>query len=496
MSYQMQDISFLLILLPLLSLFFFYCTLLKQNLNLPPGPRPWPVVGNLLQLGKHPHSSLAQMARAHGPLISLRLGTQLLVVASSPSTAAQVLKTHDRVLSARYIPHTYRVKTYIEHSLAFSFDCSEQWKRMRTVCKTELFTTRMLDAQAHMRERKVGELMGSLLLKRGGVVQLGKLVFGTVFNIMSNVVFSRDAFDLVDQEENKASRLKFGVSRALELGLVPNLADYYPSLARLDIQGLNRETASFLERIYSVWELFIGKRREEEGDNDERKHDFLSVLFSAGCSDLQLKALISDMFVAGTDTSTSVVDWTMSELMRNSKLMQKVKDELKQVVGERIEGEYAVRESHLSHLHYLQACIKESLRLHPPAPLLLPRQALEACEVMNYTIPKDCRVMVNAWAIGRDPNVWKDPLTFSPERFLNSSVDYKGKDFELAPFGAGRRMCPGLPLASRVIKLILASLIHTFDWSLPDGIQPSQLNMNERFGLTLDREQPLLLVPK
>lgn len=202
------------------------------------------------------------------------------------------------------------------------------------------------------------------------------------------------------------------------------------------------------------------------------------------------------MFVAGTDTSTSVVDWTMSELMRNSKLMQTVKDELKQVVGERIEGEYAVRESHLSHLHYLQACIKESLRLHPPAPLLLPRQALEACEVMNYTIPKDCRVMVNAWAIGRDPNVWKDPLTFSPERFLNSIVDYKGKDFELAPFGAGRRMCPGLPLASRVIKLILASLIHTFDWSLPDGIQPSQLNMNERFGLTLDREQPLLLVPK
>lgn len=165
---------------------------------------------------------------------------------------------------------------------------------MRTVCKTELFTTRMLDAQAHMRERKVGELMGSLLSKRGGVVQLGKFVFGTVFNIMSNVVFSRDAFDLVDQEENKASRLKFGVSRALELGLVPNLADYYPSLARLDIQGLNRETAFFLERIYSVWELFIRKRREEEeGDNVDRKHDFLSVLFSAGCSDLQLKALIS-----------------------------------------------------------------------------------------------------------------------------------------------------------------------------------------------------------
>lgn len=143
-----------------------------------------------------------------------------------------------------------------------------------------------------MRERKVGELMGSLFAKRGGVVQLGELVFGTVFNIMSNVVFSKDALDLVSQL-NRASGLKFHVSRGLELGLVPNLADYYPSLARFDIQGLNREAEAFLGGIYGLWELYISRRREEEGGDDEKKHDFLSVLLRSGCCDLQLKALIS-----------------------------------------------------------------------------------------------------------------------------------------------------------------------------------------------------------
>ncbi|XXG76077.1 hypothetical protein AAC387_Pa08g0505 [Persea americana] len=436
--------------------------------------------------------SLAQMARTHGPLISLKLGTQLLIVASSPSAASQVLRTHDRILSARYIPQTYRINLYISYSLPFSFDCSARWKTLRALCKTELFTTRMLDLQAHLRQDKVVELVGSLFSSRGEVVNLGELVFGTVFNILGNLLFSRDVFSLGDKEN---SGLKHVFSRSLELGMAPNLADFYPWLGGLDVQGLNKEATSIVKKIYGIWEGFLKERRERDGGN-EKKRDFVDVLQSAGCSEIQIKALCSDMFAAGTDTTTTLVDWTMSELVRNPKVMQKVRDELEQVIGERREGEYAVKESHLAHLTYLQACIKESLRLHPPAPLLLPREALDTCEVMDYTVPKGSRVMVNVWAIGRDPKVWKDPLTFSPERFLNSSVDYKGNDFEFTPFGAGRRICPGLPLGSRVVELIIASLIHTFDWSLPNGMQPNELNMEERFGLTLVRKHPLLLIPK
>ncbi|XP_058084514.1 (S)-N-methylcoclaurine 3'-hydroxylase isozyme 1-like [Magnolia sinica] len=182
----------------------------------------------------------------------------------------------------------------------------------------------------------------------------------------------------------------------------------------------------------------------------------------------------------------------MSELARNPKVMRRVCDELQMVVG----GEKAMKESHLNHLNYLHASIKESLRLHPPIPLLLPRQALETCDMMNYTIPKDSRVMVNIWAIGRDPGIWKDSLTFSPEWFLETSVDYKGNHFEFTPFAAGRRICPGLPLATLMVQLILASFIHTFDWSLPHGMQPDDLNMDEKFALTLERKHLLLLVPK
>ncbi|XXG76075.1 hypothetical protein AAC387_Pa08g0503 [Persea americana] len=407
--------------------------------------------------------SLAQMARTHGPLISLKLGTQLLIVASSPSAASQVLKTHDRILSARYIPQTYRVKFYISHSLPFSFDCSIRWKTLRALCKTELFTTRMLDLQAHLRQDKVVELVGSLFSSRGEVVNLGELVFGTAFNILGNLLFSRDVFSLGDKEN---SGLKHVFSRFLELGMAPNLADFYPWLGGLDVQGLNKEATGIIKKIYGIWEGLL----KERGGGNEKKRDFVDVLQSGGCSEMQIKALCLDMFAAGTDTTTTLVDWTMSELVRNPRVMQKVRDELEQVI--------------------------ESLRLHPPGPLLLPREALDTCEVMDYTVPKGSRVMVNVWAIGRDPKVWENPLTFSPERFLNSSVDYKGNNFEFTPLGAGRRICPGLPLGSRVVELIIASLIHTFDWSLPDGMQPNELNMDERFGLTLVRKHPLLLIPK
>lgn len=177
--------------------------------------------------------------------------------------------------------------------------------------------------------------------------------------------------------------------------------------------------------------------------------------------------------------------------------MEKVVEELEGIVL----NQDSVKESNLLKLSYLQACIKETLRLHPPAPLLLPHRASETCQVMNYRIPKDAQVLVNVWAIGRDPSIWDEPLKFKPERFLNSAaMDFnKGNDFELLPFGAGRRICPGLSMAARHVPSVLASLIHCFDWSIPqakDDHHQQQLDMNEKFGVTLQKEKPLLLIPK
>lgn len=174
--------------------------------------------------------------------------------------------------------------------------------------------------------------------------------------------------------------------------------------------------------------------------------------------------------------------------------MRKVCDELNQ----EIPGGIIKSESQLSNLPYLQACIKETLRLHPPGPLLLPRRATETCKVMNFNVPKDTQIYVNIWAIGRDPSIWgDDALSFKPERFLNCNLDYRGNDFEFLPFGSGRRICPGLPIASKQVQLSLVSLLYHFQWEIPDNMDAMKvIDMKEKFGVTLQKEVPLVLIPK
>lgn len=181
----------------------------------------------------------------------------------------------------------------------------------------------------------------------------------------------------------------------------------------------------------------------------------------------------------------------MTELIRNPEAMLKAKKELGKMIGCSV----PLEESDISKLPYLQAIIKETLRLHPPVPLLLPRKAERNVDIGGYTIPKDAQVMVNVWTIGRDPTIWLNPTLFSPERFLGSDIDVKGRNFELVPFGAGRRICPGLQLANRMLLLMLGSLVNSFDWKLEGDMKPEDMDMNDKFGITLQKAQPLRVVP-
>ena len=199
-----------------------------------------------------------------------------------------------------------------------------------------------------------------------------------------------------------------------------------------------------------------------------------------------------DQFTAGTDTTSSTLEWSLAELLKAPEIMSKARAELEQVIGKGNQ----VNESDITRLPYLQAIIKETLRLHPPTPLLLPRKAGADVEILEYTIPKGAQVLINVWAIGRDPSIWDNPNKFTPERFIESSIDVGGGHFELTPFGGGRRICPGLPLAMRMLHLMLGSLLHSFDWKLGDGVGPDDLNMEDRFGLTLQMAQPLKAIPR
>ncbi|GJN10753.1 hypothetical protein PR202_ga28874 [Eleusine coracana subsp. coracana] len=240
--------------------------------------------------------------------------------------------------------------------------------------------------------------------------------------------------------------------------------------------------------------------RRAAGNGDEE--DLLDVLLRVQREDAldlplttdNIKNVIIDIFSASSETAATTLVWTMAELMRNPRVMRKAQDEVRRVLGVK-EKNNLVAEENLGELHYLRLVIKEALRLHPPAPLLIPRECGSPCQVLGFDVPVGAMVLVNAWAIGRYPAYWNEPEEFVPERFENSSVDFKGMDFEFIPFGAGRRMCPGMTFGMANVELPLASLLYHFDWELPDGMAPAELDMMETMGITTRRRSDLMLVP-
>lgn len=182
----------------------------------------------------------------------------------------------------------------------------------------------------------------------------------------------------------------------------------------------------------------------------------------------------------------------MAELIRNPKIMKTARLE---VTKHMQNNNRNIQESDITRLPYLQAVIKETLRLHPPAPLLVPHEAIHDVDVHGYIVPKNAQILCNVWAMGRDQNIWSNPEMFMPERFLEVDIDYKGHDFEFIPFGTGRRSCPGLNFAHRILHIIIGSLIHKFDWKLDGHISALDMDMEEKFGLTLPKSVPLMAIP-
>jgi cytochrome P450 len=197
------------------------------------------------------------------------------------------------------------------------------------------------------------------------------------------------------------------------------------------------------------------------------------------------------MFTAGGETSSGAVLWGMSEMVKNPKVMEEAQSEVRRVFDKK----GFVDETEFHQLVYLKSVIKETLRLHPSLPLLLPRESRERCQINGYEIPAKTRILVNAWAIGRDPRYWIEAESFKPERFANSLIDFNGTNFEYIPFGAGRRMCPGLAFGIPNVELPLAQLLYHFDWKLPNGMKNEELDMAESFGISVGRKHDLCLIP-
>ncbi|OIW12578.1 hypothetical protein TanjilG_04742 [Lupinus angustifolius] len=481
---------------------FFHNRHRHRNKNQPPGPTGLPIIGNLHQLGSKPHSTLSSLAQTYGPLISLRLGSVTVAVASSPATVQELLQKNDQSFTNRPIPDSVAAQPNVNHTLAWS-PADMRWRNRRRICTTQIFSNHCLDLLQHLRNEKVEQLLHHLRKQASTetVVNVGEVAFATMLNLVSNTVFSED---MVDPEFESAGELKDLVWRIMEDAGKVNLSDYFPVLKRFDLQGVRKHVRVSYVRLHEIFDDMIKKRirkRESLSGSTSRDGDFLDVLLDQCQQDDEasdftvesIKPLILDLFIAGSDTSASTTEWAMAELVKNPEIMQKAREELIQVIGTNNE----VKESDIPRLPYMQAIVKETLRLHPPAPLLLPYVAGNDVEASGYTINKGTQVLINAWSIGRNHEFWDDPLLFQPERFLSSNIDYsKGsKDFQYIPFGAGRRICPGLPLAHRMINLMLAAFIHSFEWKLPEGVTPHKLDMNEQYGITLKKLAPLYVIP-
>uniref|UniRef100_N1QRG2 Cytochrome P450 76C2 n=1 Tax=Aegilops tauschii TaxID=37682 RepID=N1QRG2_AEGTA len=341
-----------------------------------------------------------------------------------------------------------------------------------------------------------GAWRGSLrarLAREGMAVNVGRVAFTTSLNLISRTIFSIDLTSLDDH--GRSEDFQQVIPAMMECLGPPNVSDFFPVLAPADLQGMRRRLARIFARLHAVFDAEVDQRLRGRDAGQPRKNDYLDVLLDVAARDDgkdlldrdTLRSQFTDLFAAGSDTSSSTVEWAMAELLRNPSSMAKVCDDLAQVIGSRRN----IEEADIVRLPYLQAVIKETFRLHPPAPLLLPRQPEMTVKIAGYTIPKGSRVFINVWAIGRDKDVWKEPEKFMPERFLGSAIDFKGVDFELLPFGAGRRICPGMALAIRMVHVMLASMLNQFNWSLPIELERNGIDMEDQFGLTLVKAVPL-----
>ncbi|CAH1428286.1 unnamed protein product [Lactuca virosa] len=472
--------------------------------RLPPGPTPWPIVGNLPHLGTIPHHALAALAKRYGPLMHLRLGFVDVVVVASASVAAQFLKAHDANFASRPPNSGAKHMAYNYQDLVFA-PYGPRWRMLRKICSVHLFSAKSLDDFRHVRQEEVAILTRALVGAGKSTIKLGQLLNVCTTNALARVMLGRRVFgDGSGGGDPKADEFKDMVVELMVLAGEFNIGDFIPALDWLDLQGITKK----MKKLHTRFDSFLNTILEEHktGSGGPSGHvDLLSTLISlkddadgegGKLSDIEIKALLLNLFAAGTDTSSSTVEWAIAELIRHPELMKQAQQEMDIVVGK----DRLVTELDLSQLTFLQAIVKETFRLHPSTPLSLPRIASEICEINGYNIPKGSTLLVNVWAIARDPKMWTDPLEFQPSRFLpggeKPNADVKGNDFEVIPFGAGRRICAGMSLGLRMVQLLTATLVQAFDWELANGLDPRDLNMEEAYGLTLQRAAPLMVHPR
>ncbi|XP_061372646.1 cytochrome P450 71D9-like [Gastrolobium bilobum] len=459
--------------------------------NLPPGPWKLPIIGNIHNLvSSLPHRRLRDLSAKYGPLMHLKLGEVSTIVVSSPEYAREVLKTHDLNFASRPPILASKILSYDSQNIAFS-PYGDYWRQLRKICALELLSSKRVQSFQPVRGEELTKLIKWIASKEGSLINLTKEVTSTISTIVSRTALGKKFRD--HQQFPSLIREAMEVAGGFDLG------DLYPSAKWLQhISGLKPKLEKLHQQTDRIVQNIINDQREAKlkgpkGQGEEAEEYLVDVLLKQEfcLSDESVKAVIMDIFGAGSDSSSTTITWAMAEMIKNPRVTKKVQAEVREV----FDKEGKPDESDMDKLKYLKSVVKETLRLHPPGAILLPRECGQACEIKGYHIPVKSKVLVNAWAIGRDPDYWNEPERFYPERFIDSSVDYRGNNFEYIPFGAGRRTCPGVTFGLINVEFPLALLMYHFDWKLPNGMKNEDLDMTETYGIGVSRKYDLRLIP-
>ncbi|XP_050203269.1 cytochrome P450 83B1-like [Mercurialis annua] len=492
----------LILFLLLLPIFIFF--LFKKHhssLHLPPGPKADLIFGNLKQLdNSNLPKYLWQLSKQYGDLMSLRLGMKPTLVVSSAKMAQEVLKTHDLEFCSRPRLSGLHKISYNGVDLAFSpYDA--YWREMRKISVVHVFNSNRVQSFRDIREDEVRIMLEKIskLSEESKVVNLSELMMSVGSGTICRIAFGK-------RYEDGGSEAKRFHNLLMELQVMFGsfyFSDYFPYVGYVidKMSGL----LSRLDKVFHAFDDFYQELIDEHLDPNRNlssdTENILDVLlqlkkdrsFKVQLNFNNVKAVLMNMFVAGTDTSAASVIWCMCFLLKYPTTMKKAQEEVRTLIGKK----GFVNEDDIQNLPYLKAVIKEMMRLQPPVPLLIPRETVSKCSVGGYDIGAKTLVYVNALAIGRDPEAWENPLEFDPERFLKNDVDMKGQHYELIPFGAGRRICPGIFMGIANVEIALANLIYKFDWEMPDGMSAQDIHIDDvNPGIVVHKKGDLSLMAK
>ncbi|EOA25069.1 hypothetical protein CARUB_v10018377mg [Capsella rubella] len=479
--------------------FIFFKRLLSSTEKLPPGPKGFPIIGNLHQLGRFLHKSLHEISQKYGPVMYLRFGVVPVIIVSSKEGAEEVLKTHDLQTCSRPKTVGTGLFTYDFKEIGFA-PFGESWREMKKIAVLELFSQKKLKSFRSIREDEsallVKKVTNYVNEKPNSPVNLRKLIFTFSASIICRLSFGHNFCDFVDMDTVEELVLE----SEKNLGSLA-FADFLPAGGIIDwISGQQATVKKAFAKLTNFFELVIEDHLKSGKIQDHS--DIINVMLDMinnptkfgpfKVTDDHLKGIMSDVFLAGVNAGSVTMIWTMTELSRHPRVMKKLQEETRATLGPNKEK---ITEDDLEKVEYLKMVIEEAFRLHPPAPLLLPRLTMSDIKIQGYNIPKNTMIQINTYTIGRDPKTWTKPDEFIPERFVDNPIEYKGQHFELLPFGAGRRICPGMATGITIVELGLLSLLYFFDWSYPNGMTAKDIDIEEDGAFVIAKKVSLELVP-